>query len=115
MVVIDRANSFCLMARLPSSCAKRVAVAVTSRSGWRPLRPHARGAMTSSRDWSFPIFRSMPFGLRRESSANSIPLIFEEVAASIGALGFCVPILVGRDNEIIDGEVSYEAAQAIGP
>ena len=37
-----------------------------------------------------------------------------EVASSISALGFCVPLLVGRDNEIIHGEVSYEAAKQLG-
>jgi DNA modification methylase len=42
------------------------------------------------------------------------PAHVREVAASIGALGFCVPILVGRDNEIIHGEVSYEAGKLLG-
>jgi hypothetical protein len=37
-----------------------------------------------------------------------------EVASSISALGFCVPLLVGRDNQIINGEVSYEAAKQLG-
>jgi ParB-like nuclease domain len=37
-----------------------------------------------------------------------------EVASAIGALGFCHPILVGRDNEIIDGEVRFEAASRLG-
>jgi DNA modification methylase len=42
------------------------------------------------------------------------PIHIREVAASIGALGFCVPILVGRDNEIIHGEVSFEAGKQLG-
>ena len=42
------------------------------------------------------------------------PAHVREVASSISALGFCVPLLVGRDNEIIDGEVSYEAAKQLG-
>jgi len=42
------------------------------------------------------------------------PAHVREVASSIGALGFCVPLLVGRDNEIINGEVSYEAAKQLG-
>ena len=68
MVVIDRANSISLMARFyRAACAERAAVAVTSRSDWPRLRPHALGETTSSRDWSFPTFRSMTFGLRRES------------------------------------------------
>ncbi len=42
------------------------------------------------------------------------PVHVREVAASIGAVGFCVPILVGRDHEIIHGEVSYEAGKQLG-
>jgi len=42
------------------------------------------------------------------------PVHVREVASAIGALGFCHPILVGRDNEIIDGEVRFEAARLLG-
>jgi DNA modification methylase len=42
------------------------------------------------------------------------PAHIREVASSISALGFCVPLLVGRDNEIIHGEVRYEAAKQLG-
>ncbi|HZZ22070.1 MAG TPA: ParB N-terminal domain-containing protein, partial [Roseiarcus sp.] len=41
------------------------------------------------------------------------PAHIREVASSIGALGFCVPLLVGRDNEIINGETRYEAAKQL--
>ena len=37
-----------------------------------------------------------------------------EVASSIGQLGFCDPLLVGRGNELIDGEARYEAAKQLG-
>ncbi len=37
-----------------------------------------------------------------------------EVASSIGLLGFCDPLLTGRDNELIDGEARYEAAKQLG-
>jgi hypothetical protein len=37
-----------------------------------------------------------------------------EVAEAISALGFCQPILVGRGNEMIDGEVRFEAARLLG-
>jgi hypothetical protein len=37
-----------------------------------------------------------------------------EVAASISLLGFCDPLLVGRGNELIDGEARYEAAKQLG-
>jgi ParB-like nuclease domain len=38
----------------------------------------------------------------------------QEVGRSIAALGFCVPLLIGKDNLIIDGEVRYEAAKLLG-
>jgi ParB-like chromosome segregation protein Spo0J len=37
-----------------------------------------------------------------------------EVASATGALGFCQPILVSRGNEMIDGEVRFEAAKLLG-
>ena len=42
------------------------------------------------------------------------PVHVREVASAIAALGFCVPLLVGRDNELIDGEIRYEAAKQLG-
>jgi hypothetical protein len=42
------------------------------------------------------------------------PAHVREVAASIGLLGFCDPLLVGRGNELIDGEARYEAAKQLG-
>jgi ParB-like chromosome segregation protein Spo0J len=37
-----------------------------------------------------------------------------EVANSIGTLGFCAPILVGRDNLVLDGAVRVQAARFLG-
>ncbi len=37
-----------------------------------------------------------------------------EVAASISALGFCDPILIGNDNVVLDGEARLEAAKLLG-
>ena len=42
------------------------------------------------------------------------PAHVREVASSISALGFCDPLLVGRGNELIDGEARYEAARQLG-
>ena len=42
------------------------------------------------------------------------PAHVREVASSIGQLGFCDPLLVGRGNELIDGEARYEAAKQLG-
>jgi DNA methylase/ParB-like nuclease domain len=37
-----------------------------------------------------------------------------EVAASIARLGFCDPLLVGVDGQLIDGEARYAAAEQLG-
>jgi ParB-like chromosome segregation protein Spo0J len=42
------------------------------------------------------------------------PAHLREVASSICVLGFCDPVLVGRDNELIDGEARYAAARHLG-
>jgi DNA modification methylase len=42
------------------------------------------------------------------------PAHVREVMGSISALGFCVPILVGRNNLVLDGEIRVEAAKALG-
>jgi hypothetical protein len=42
------------------------------------------------------------------------PAHVREVASSIGVLGFCDPILIGGDNELIHGEGRYEAAKQLG-
>ena len=38
----------------------------------------------------------------------------EKVASSISLFGFCDPLLVGRDNELIDVEARYQAAKHLG-
>ncbi|HVU22151.1 MAG TPA: DNA methyltransferase [Rhizomicrobium sp.] len=47
--------------------------------------------------------------LRKKDSAH-----VREVAATISALGFCDPILIGKDNLILDGEIRVEAARLVG-
>src|SRR5664280_920709 len=42
------------------------------------------------------------------------PAHVREVAATISALGFCVPILIGKNNVVIDGEVRQQAAKLLG-
>jgi hypothetical protein len=42
------------------------------------------------------------------------PAHVREVAAAISALGFCNPILIGKDNVVLDGEVRREAAKILG-
>ena len=42
------------------------------------------------------------------------PAHVREVAASISALGFCDPLLIGHGNDLIDGEIRLEAAKLLG-
>jgi len=42
------------------------------------------------------------------------PAHVREVANSISALGFCTPILVGKDNLVLDGAVRVQAARLLG-
>jgi DNA modification methylase len=42
------------------------------------------------------------------------PTHVRDVAASIKAFGFCAPILIGRDNVRLDGEIRVEAARLLG-
>jgi DNA modification methylase len=42
------------------------------------------------------------------------PVHVREVASSISLLGFCDPLLIGGNNELVDGETRYEAAKQLG-
>ena len=42
------------------------------------------------------------------------PAHAREVATVISELGFCVPVLIGKNNVVIDGEVRIEAANLLG-
>ena len=42
------------------------------------------------------------------------PAHVRELMGSISELGFCAPILVGKDNLVLDGEIRVEAAKALG-
>ena len=42
------------------------------------------------------------------------PAHIDEVAGSISALGFCVPVLIGKDNYVLDGAARIQAARLLG-
>jgi hypothetical protein len=42
------------------------------------------------------------------------PAHVRQVADSIGALGFCAPIIIGKDNLVLDGAARVEAARSLG-
>ena len=41
------------------------------------------------------------------------PAHVREVARAIGTLGFCAPVLIGRDNAVIDGAIRVQAARQL--
>jgi ParB-like chromosome segregation protein Spo0J len=45
---------------------------------------------------------------------DSDPAHVRDVAGSISALGFCVPVLVGKDKLVLDGAIRVEAARLLG-
>jgi ParB-like chromosome segregation protein Spo0J len=49
----------------------------------------------------------------REIREND-PAHVKEVADSISALGFCVPVLVGQGDIVLDGWIRVQAAKALG-
>jgi DNA modification methylase len=114
MVMVDRANfilsygPFTEQLRQKSRRRRDQQERLATASAPRPRRNDILPRLELS---YFPIddLRPSPRKLRKLNPAH-----IREVAASIGALGFCVPILVGRDNEIIHGEVSYEAGKQLG-
>jgi DNA modification methylase len=114
IVVIDRTNSILLRAaftdqlRQKSRHRRHQQERLAEASAARPRRNDILPGLELS---YVPIadIRLSPRKIRKLDPAH-----VREVAASIGALGFCVPLLVGRDNEIIHGEVSCEAAKQLG-
>jgi hypothetical protein len=42
------------------------------------------------------------------------PAHVREIAAAITELGFCDPILIGKENVVLDGEARLEAAKLLG-
>jgi DNA modification methylase len=44
---------------------------------------------------------------------DSDPAHVRDVAGSISALGFCVPVLIGKDNLVVDGAARVEAARLL--
>lgn len=42
------------------------------------------------------------------------PAHVQQVANAIAALGFCAPILIGRDSLVLDGAARVEAARSLG-
>jgi hypothetical protein len=114
IVVIDRTNSILLRAaftdqlRQKSRHRRDRQERLATTSAARPRRNDILPRLELS-DIRIADLRPSPRKVRKLDPAH-----VREVASSISALGFCVPLLVGRDNEIIHGEVRYEAAKQLG-
>jgi DNA modification methylase len=50
----------------------------------------------------------------RRTLRKHSPEQLQEIKQAISVLGFCAPLLVGKDNEVIDGEARLEAAHQLG-
>src|SRR3984885_1990611 len=83
---------------------ERMAVASTAHSRRNDILPRLELSYLALAD-----LRPSPRRVRTLDPAH-----LREVASSISVLGFCDPVLVGRDNELIDGEARYEAARQLG-
>jgi hypothetical protein len=61
------------------------------------------------------LMRIAPDDLRmlRRKVRKVDPAHVREVAGSISKLGFCHPVLIGKDNLVIDGDVRVEAAKLL--
>src|SRR3984885_2276855 len=83
---------------------ERMAVASTAHSRRNDILPRLELSYLALAD-----LRPSPRKVRTLDPAH-----LREVASSISVLRFCDPVLVGRANELIDGEARYEAARQLG-
>jgi hypothetical protein len=52
--------------------------------------------------------------LAARKTRKCTPAHVREVMGSISELGFCAPIIVGKDNLVLDGEIRIDAAKHLG-
>jgi hypothetical protein len=52
--------------------------------------------------------------LPKRKTRTCMPAHVWEVMSSVSALGFCAPILVGKNNLVLDGEIRVEATKLLG-
>ena len=112
--VTDRVNPIapttCLTSQLRRKSRRhrdqleRMAVSSTAHSRRNDILPRLELSYVALAD-----LRPSPRKVRTLNPAH-----LREVVSSIGVLGFCDPVLVGRNNELIDGEARYEAAKQLG-
>src|SRR6185437_15704504 len=83
-------------------------LAEAERGGWRPRR---NDILPSLRIELSPLdgLKSHARKLRKADQAH-----VREIANAIGLLGFNVPLLVGKDNVVVDGDSRLEAAKLLG-
>ena len=77
------------------------------------------GTARAARNDVLPILELVRIGIDDLKTAQrkvrkKDPTHVREVAATISELGFCDPVLIGKDNLVLDGEIRVEAARLIG-
>lgn len=82
------------------------------------LRNAASGRPLARNDLSPPLLLlDLPIDALRAPSRKVRRLDeahVQEIVRSIAALGFCAPVLIGKDNLVLDGESRLEAARRLG-
>jgi DNA modification methylase len=88
-----------------------------SRAGVR--YPEAEKGSTPRRNDILPPLQIEPYPVEALKSHSrrlrkSDPVHIREIANSIGTLGFNVPLLIGKDNVVVDGNSRLQAAKLLG-
>src|SRR5690349_3093931 len=111
------------MTRVWQSSSNDLKLQFTTKSRTRRTQLAARDAAgtlsVSIRNDVLPILQvvELPLAILRAPSREirkCDPVHVAEVAKSVSTLGFCVPVLVGADNLVLDGWIRVEAAKALG-
>jgi hypothetical protein len=85
----------------------------------RSRRGHAEAKRESSRSRRNDLLPSLrietcPVGALKSHVRKLRKNNPAEIASSIGTLGFNLPLLIGKDNVVVDGEARLEAAKLLG-
>ena len=77
--------------------------------GFRSTRRNDISPLLAITETPIAQLRPPARGVRKDDAAH-----VKEVANSISVLGFCVPVLVGQGDTVLDGWVRVEAARTLG-
>jgi hypothetical protein len=97
------------------SCNGKAAIgAKNSCSSRRRLRRRTRSGTTHCPQLELVSIGLDDLKLAARKIRKCAPAHVRELMGSISELGFCAPILVGKDNLVLDGEIRIKAAKVLG-